>query len=205
MTSTKPDYLSAVLPLDEKPEKALDIASIKAAPDTPLDVEIGCGKGRFLAAQARLHPDRHYIGIERQLKRVRSTSKKIVRAELSNAHVLRTEAFFAIERLFPPGSISICYILFPDPWPKRRHHRRRLFSPTFMDAIHTALTPDGEIQFATDHADYFEAATKLLKADERFEETAALQPSEEQRTGFELIFLEQGLTINRFAVRKLPC
>ena len=125
------------------------------AESRPTEVDIGCGKGGFLlwAAQTRL--DRNFIGVERLLLRLRGVDKKIRRLGLANARLIRIEASYLIAKLIPESSVSAYHIYFPDPWPKRRHHRRRLFSPAFVGDLRRTLQPGGVVNVATDQENYF--------------------------------------------------
>ena len=98
----------------------------------PLEIDLGCGDGSFLAALARESPEKNFLGIERLLGRVRSACRRIERAGLTNARVMRFEISYAVEHLLPPGSVTAFYLLFPDPWPKRRHAPRRLVTESFL-------------------------------------------------------------------------
>jgi len=167
----------------------------------PLEIEIGCGKGRFLAARAARFPETQYLGIERMLSRVRRLDKKACRLNLDNIRVLRLEAFYTFYYLLPVHRVRTVYVFFPDPWPKRHHHNRRLFSPLFLDALWTRLEVGGTVQVATDHLDYFAVIRSTLAADPRFEEIPAMERSEEEQTDFERLFRGQGLPIGQCAFR----
>lgn len=168
----------------------------------PLEVEIGCGKGRFLAARACAHPSINFLGIDKLLKRLRKTDKKITRAGLTNVRLIKIDASYAFEKLLPESSVSALYIFFPDPWPKRRHHRRRLFSPEFMDSLCRVIVQGGNIYLATDHSEYSEWIRKLFVKDPRFAETPHFEPEEHERTEFETLFLAQGARIARLGFTK---
>lgn len=168
----------------------------------PLEVDVGCGKGRFLIARAQAHPATNFLGLDRLMKRLKLVDARIVRANLANVRLLHLDALYVVESLLPAAGVAAFYIFFPDPWPKRRHHRRRLFSPRFLDALDRALLPNGQVNVATDHADYFAEISKLLQRDPRFVEVPAFQTSEEERTHFELTFLKTGAPIFRLSVRK---
>jgi len=168
----------------------------------PLEVDVGCGKGRFLLARAQAHPSTNFLGLDRLMKRLKLVDARIVRANLSNVRLLHLDAVYVVESLLPAASVGAFYIFFPDPWPKRRHHRRRLFSPTFLDALDRTLLPDGQVNVATDHADYFAEISKLLQRDPRFVDAPAFQPAEHERTHFELTFMKAGAPIYRCSVRK---
>jgi tRNA (guanine-N7-)-methyltransferase len=168
-------------------------------PARPLEVDCGCGKGRFLLARATAHPEVQFLGIDRMLVRIRKLDKKVARAGLANVRLLRLEAFYSLQHLLPPHRARTVYLYFPDPWPKRRHHRRRLFSPEFLDVLWSRLEPGGTVQVATDHLDYFAAIRKALLADSRFREVPHLVRGPDEQTDFELIFRGQGLPIGECA------
>ena len=111
--------------------------------EAPLEVDLGCGKGRFLTSRALACPGHNFVGVDRLLARLRKVDKKIARMDLENVRLLRIEVSYAVRYLLPPNSVSVYYIFFPDPWPKKRHHRRRLINPAFLDALHSTLTEDG--------------------------------------------------------------
>lgn len=126
----------------------------------PLEVEVGCGKGRFLTGRAAAHPDHDFLGIERMLGRVHSFDEKCRRLKISNAHVLRLEALYTFWYLLPAHGVQTVYVFFPDPWPKRKHHSHRLFGPLFLRALWKRLVVGGRIEFATDHEEYFRFVTE---------------------------------------------
>ncbi len=187
-----------VLDLDiNKPISPSEIFSRTA----PLEIDLGCGKGRFLSVHASRHPERNFIGIERKLKRVRKVEKKVNRLDLNNVRLVRIEAAYFVEHMLPDSCLDVLYIFYPDPWPKRRHNRRRLFSPQFMSSLIRVLTPDGIVHLATDHTDYFEQMTRLVAADDRFAEAEPYVPDDEERTEFETTFLKLGKKANRLSFK----
>jgi tRNA (guanine-N7-)-methyltransferase len=171
------------------------------APGAPLEVDVGAGKGRFLLARASANPDVSYLAIERMLGRVRKIDSKLTRHGLANVRIIRLEAFYALQFLLPPQRIRTVYIHFPDPWPKRRHHKRRLFSPEFLDMLHDRLEPGGTVQIATDHLDYFEAIRQAFARDARYRDVAPIPRRPEEQTDFELIFRGHGQPIGECAYR----
>jgi len=169
----------------------------------PLEVDVGCGKGRFLAVRAETEPDTLFMGIDRLLRRLRKVDRKLLRRGVTNTRLLRIEASYAVTRLLPDASVSVFYIFFPDPWPKKRHHRRRLFTPSFVDSLHRTLSPGGHIHAATDHVPYFDVILEIFSADSRFQPVPPYEPAtEEERTEFETIFVGQGLDIGRCSFEK---
>lgn len=121
----------------------------------PLEVDLGCGDGSFLVEMARQYPERDFVGTERLLGRVRKVCRKITRLRLENARVLRLESRYTVEWLLPAESVSRLHLLCPDPWPKLKHQRRRIFQPEFLESVRQALVPGGEFLFMTDHEEYF--------------------------------------------------
>jgi tRNA (guanine-N7-)-methyltransferase len=165
----------------------------------PLHVDLGCGDGSFLCALAQRMPDKNFLGIERLLNRVRTAARKA--AALDNVRLLRMESFYAVHYLLPPESVERFYLLFPDPWPKRRHHRRRIVTPDFLNSICAALRKEGSICVATDDADYYGKIKEIAQSDSGFEITDAdvdLPPSR-----FGLIFRQKGEAIHSLALRKV--
>jgi tRNA (guanine-N7-)-methyltransferase len=165
----------------------------------PLHVDVGCGEGSFLCALAQRLPDKNFLGIERLLGRIRSSARKA--ASLSNVRLLQMESSYAVRYLLPPGSVETFYLLFPDPWPKRRHHRRRIVTPEFLHSVHIALEKNGLICIATDHLDYFRKIEEIARATSGFE--IAELDVELPPSGFELIFRQKGAPIHWLALRKV--
>ncbi len=163
----------------------------------PLEIDIGSGKGRFLLARAAAYPDVNFIGIERQQRRVEKVASKAARAGLANIRLLNTEIRFALELLLPDRAVRTFYIFYPDPWPKRRHHPRRLINADFVRLLHRKLQPHGHVHFATDHLDYFAAAAPLFEASPLFARCTTFMPTPGEQTDFELLFAAQGKLANR--------
>ncbi|MBL7076517.1 MAG: tRNA (guanosine(46)-N7)-methyltransferase TrmB [Kiritimatiellae bacterium] len=183
----------------------LSIDSIFPAPaeeTRSLAVDVGCGKGRYLVAVAQKHPEMNFLGIDRMRSRMVKLGRKLTRAGLDHVRLIQVEASYAIRHLLPENSVSVFTVFFPDPWPKRRHHRRRLFRPAFLDDLDRAMKPGAQIHIATDHLDYFESVVPLFEADSRFDSIPAYEPTEDERTEFEHIFAGQGKPIGRASFAK---
>lgn len=173
------------------PEQWLNPINFAASfdhPENPLEIDLGCGKGRFLLARARKFPEMNILGIDRMLNRIKRINRKALRANLLNLRVLRLDGYYTVTYLVPPQSVDTYYIFYPDPWPKGKHHHNRIFNELFMDAIARTLKPGGKIHASTDHLPYFEQIYKLIKDDNRFEETETFVPAEDEVSDFELIF-----------------
>ena len=168
----------------------------------PIEVDLGCGDGSFLAAIAGENPDNNFLGIERLRGRVRTASLKIERNALTNARVLQFEISPALEQLLPPNSVSAFHLMFPDPWPKRRHAPRRLVNENFLASVHRALISNGILRIATDETEYFRQITRLVSISPFF----AVIPDvlrTRAMSKFEKRFTEEGVEIHRLALRKL--
>jgi tRNA (guanine-N7-)-methyltransferase len=167
-----------------------------------LEVDVGCGRGRFLLAHASNHPDTNFLGIDRVLLRLRKIDRRACQAGLANIRLIQGDAIRVIEDTLPPLSVSVFYIFFPDPWPKRRHHCHRLISKTFIERIYTTLLESGVIHLCTDHDDYFLVMRKLFMADARFSEVPPFIPPTEEETDFEILFKNQDRTAKRCSFMK---
>ncbi len=122
----------------------------------PVELEIGSGKGTFLTEQAKARPDVNFFGIEWANWFWRYASDRLRRSNCTNARTVRAEANFFLTEHVPADSISVLHIYFPDPWPKKRHHKRRLIQDKFLDLAWRVLIPNGRLQIVTDHQNYFE-------------------------------------------------
>jgi tRNA (guanine-N7-)-methyltransferase len=165
----------------------------------PLHVDLGCGDGSFLCALAQRLPEKNFLGVERLLGRIRTSSRKA--AGLSNVRLLQMESSYAVRYLLFSESVETFYLLFPDPWPKRRHHGRRIVTPDFLNSVHGAIQENGVIYIATDHRDYFR----------KIKETAESTPGfaiddvdvDLPQSRFWLIFARKSATIYWLALRKV--
>lgn len=120
--------------------------------------EFGSGHGHFLVAYAQAHPDSVCVGVDLERDRVERATRKQVRAKLPRLHFLQADARLFLESLPPETVFSRLFILFPDPWPKKRHHKNRLIQSSFLDEIRRRSSETTRIFFRTDHEPYFEAA-----------------------------------------------
>ena len=191
---------AAVEYVAKSPTSELELDKVFSRP-APLEVDLGCGDGAFLAALARENPAHNFLGIERLLGRVRSVCRKAARLDLKNARIMRMESNYAVTHLLPPGSVTTFHLLFPDPWPKRRHHRRRAFTSEFLAAIHRALITGGLFHVATDHADYFQQIERILAATDLF--FISREHHHFPPTTFEQKYIARGLSIHRLLLRKV--
>jgi tRNA (guanine-N7-)-methyltransferase len=165
--------------------------------DQPIEIDLGCGRGSFLLWAAMTYPTRNFLGVDRLLRRLRRADRKAVRGSLNNVRLVRLEAMYLVSKLIPDGSVSAYHILFPDPWPKRRHHARRLISADFLVDMHRTMTPDGAVNSATDHKEYFEWIQRAFEGSARFTEVDPVVLPPEAQTDFEKEFVAAGKPVYR--------
>jgi tRNA (guanine-N7-)-methyltransferase len=122
----------------------------------PLILEIGSGMGETTAAIAKAHPEADFIAVEVHGPGVGSLLNRIEKEKLSNIRIVRHDAVEVLERMVPDGALAAIHLFFPDPWPKKRHHKRRLVQPSFVLLIKEKLSAGGIVHLATDWPDYAE-------------------------------------------------
>ena len=176
----------------------LNLAELFSKPQ-PLEIELGCGDASFLVDYAQRHPERNFIGIERLLGRLRKLDRKGRRVGLTNLRGVRIESSYFLEYLLPPRSASVLHVYFPDPWPKKKHHKHRLINPHFADTAHNALPPGGVVYLRTDDRDYFEQMTGVFGANPGFEKVETPGELSGLLTDFEREFQERGIKTLRAA------
>ena len=174
----------------------------------PVHVEIGSGRGTFLVNQAQSQPQVNFIGVERASKYYRHAVDRIGRWKLENVKIIRIDAAEFLANFVPADSVECFHIYFPDPWPKKRHHKRRFFNAENLEQLLRCLKAGGTIRVATDHADYFEQIQQVMAAKKgRLEEveffpTAGAEAGEWAGTNFERKYLKEQREIYAIALRK---
>lgn len=168
----------------------------------PVELDVGCGRGMFLFNASTTQPERNFLGIELDFTEGRRGAKRLVKRNQPNARVIGGDANYLLDRIIRPASVSAVQVYFPDPWWKRKHRRRRLFTDLFADRVARVLAPAGMLHVWTDVADYFEIVQALLKHHPLFIELPA--PSErppehhlDYQTSFERTRRQAGLPIHR--------
>jgi tRNA (guanine-N7-)-methyltransferase len=130
----------------------------------PFVWEVGCGHGHFLAAYAAAHPQCLCVGIDISSDRVTRANRKRERARLANLHFVLADADDFLAVMPRKSRFSAIYILFPDPWPKRRHHKNRILRPEFLTTAAAAAAKGTHLFFRTDHEEYFRDAGAAIRA-----------------------------------------
>jgi tRNA (guanine-N7-)-methyltransferase len=142
--------------------KPIDFAALFGNAN-PVELEIGMGKGTFLTEQAKARPDVNFFGIEWARWFWRYASDRLRRSGAANARTIRAEASFFLREFVADHALAVVHIYFPDPWPKARHHKRRLIQPPFVKELQRVLIPGGRVQIVTDHKDYFEQIEQAVR------------------------------------------
>jgi len=133
----------------------IDPRSWFAHPERRFEIEIGSGKGTFLLQQAEVSPETNYLGIEWAGEFYAYAADRIRRRGLTNVRMLRADATEFLRWRVPDGVASVIHLYFSDPWPKSRHHKRRVVQDRFLAEAHRVLAPGGELRVVTDHDDYW--------------------------------------------------
>jgi tRNA (guanine-N7-)-methyltransferase len=166
----------------------------------PVELELGFGRARFLIESARAHPERDFLGVERSRKWYREGLERIRQAAPGNLRVCHAEALDFLTRRVPDGSLEALHVYHPDPWPKKRHHKRRLISAGFLDQAARVLAPGGHLRITTDHEAYRAAIARLLA------EQSALAgrewDGEDPDTHFAAKYRAAGRAIHRFCAQR---
>lgn len=131
-------------------------------PTAAIVLEIGSAHGHFLVRYAGEHPQRLCVGVDMRGERVERAKRKADRAKLPNCHFIRAEARELIECLPPGITFAEVWVLFPDPWPKKRHHKNRLLQPEFFEFLAQRTAPGARLYFRTDYAEYFHEVAAFL-------------------------------------------
>ena len=175
----------------------------------PIHIEIGTGKGGFLLNEAKIRPDVNFLGIEWARRYYRYAVDRIGRWGVKNVRIIRTDAVFFLTDFVPDNSVDCFHIYFPDPWPKKRHHKRRFFCTNNLKQLLRGLKTGGQLKIATDHAEYFEVIKGLITAESNtleeieFIPTAGAEIGEWVGTNFERKYLKQNIPIYTLALRKI--
>jgi tRNA (guanine-N7-)-methyltransferase len=169
----------------------------------PVEVEIGTGKGTFLMARASARPEANFLGIEWARAYALYSADRFRRAGLTNVKMLRTDAGVFFRKCIPTASLWRVHIYFPDPWPKKRHHRRRLLQDSFVDELRRVLKPGGQVLVVTDHRGYFEQISRVFTGAPRLAVVPFPQMADEDGhvvgTNFEKKYIAQGRPFYKLA------
>jgi len=169
----------------------------------PVVLEIGFGRADLILELARSQPERCFLGVEVSRKRVEKSARRVIGAGLTNVKLVHAPAEYLLERVLPEASIAECWINCPDPWPKKRHHRRRLVTPEFTLGMARVMVPDAVLHISTDHAGYSEWMHEVMAKAPGFRNLhapAAMSMCRPQRpeTAYEAEWIAEGREIVYF-------
>jgi len=168
-------------------------------------LEIGCGMGETTAAIAAAHPETDFLGIEVHTPGVGSLLKLIDEGGLTNLRVIQHDAVEVLREMIAPASLDGAHIFFPDPWPKKRHHKRRLVQTDFVALLASRLKAGGYVHLATDWEEYAGQMLAVLSAEPELENTAegyAPRPAYRPQTKFETRGLKLGHGVRDVVFKK---
>ena len=181
----------------------LDLAGIFGR-EAPLVVEIGSGNGEAVAALAAGRPECNVLAFEVWRPGVASTFLELERAGVDNVRLLSVDAVWCLGNLFGPGSLTELWTFFPDPWPKHRHHKRRLVTPEFASLAASRLASGACWRLATDWPDYAEQIASVLGAEPQLEGGPTERWADRPETKFERRGVAEGRPIQDFTYRRRP-
>jgi tRNA (guanine-N7-)-methyltransferase len=190
-----------------EPARPIDWAELYGNAN-PVEIEVGFGKGLFLVTSGEANPDRNYFGIEIVRKYQLYAASRIAGRKLSNVKTCCADAKIVLRRFVPPGSVAAIHVFFPDPWWKKRHKKRLLFTSEFAELVLGALVVGGRLHFVTDVADYFEwvmGTMAAVPAFRRLPTPAENAPTHgmDYLTNFERKFRQEGRPIHRSLFEKV--
>ncbi|MBM79993.1 MAG: tRNA (guanosine(46)-N7)-methyltransferase TrmB [Planctomycetaceae bacterium] len=170
--------------------------------DQPIELDVGCGRGLFLFTASTTRLDTNFVGIELDYREGRRAAKRLAKLEQPNGRVLGGDAREALGKMIEPASVSAVHFYFPDPWWKKKHKRRRLFTDQFANMIARVLKPGGHLHSWTDVEDYFGVIQALMDHHADF---VTLDPPDERdpehdmdyQTSFERKKRKEGFPIYR--------
>ena len=183
----------------EQEARPLDFEKIFGNPH-PVELEIGIGKGLYLMGAAQHLPSHNFIGIEVQRKYLNIARRRVEKRAIENARFVCAEAHGFLEERIPDERLATVHIYFPDPWPKKRHHKRRLIQAGFIDLVYRKLQPGGFLLIATDHAGYWAWICEVLESQTLLQPCGRLPappPGFEGLTNYEIKYKREGRDIYR--------
>ncbi len=199
------------------PDRRLSVEEVREkgwpavfAPDVadplPLVVELGFGRGEFLRHLAAEAPEQAHVGVELSFKRVLKMARRIAREDPGNVRLVCAPAEQVVREVLAPASVRTLWVNFPDPWPKKRHHKHRLLQPPLVAQLARRLVPGGALEIATDHADYAEAIDAALRGERELQNTLGVPFRRDVpgrlHTAYELEWRAEGRPLHFWSYRR---
>jgi tRNA (guanine-N7-)-methyltransferase len=180
--------------------------------DRPVELEVGVGKGRFILLAAVARPEVNFLGVERARRFFAQAVERVGKRALTNVRLVWADATTLLAERIPDRSLAGCHVYFPDPWPKKRHHKRRFIRPETLTELARVLRPEALLRVVTDHPEYALLIREVVAADENFVDAGADAALWELPgmgdyttlgvTNFEIKYRREGRPIHRFAWRR---
>ncbi len=188
-------------------QEKLSLANIFPASSSPTELEIGCGKGEFIAHKSKVEKNVNFLGIETKQKRIVSIIQKLDLVANDNVKLLRLFLDQDTTKILPSACFQKIYINYPDPWPKTKHHKNRLINEQFIQLISDLLAKKGVLQIITDDQNYALQIAETLASEKKLKKVTAKEQerllANRQSTYFETLKLEQGFAPNFFLYQKI--
>ena len=170
--------------------------------DQPVQLDIGCGRGLFTFTASEQHPETNYLGLEIDYREGRRGAMRLLKRKQANARIVGGDCNVVLAKMIKPGSVEAAHIYFPDPWWKKRHHKRRLFTSEFVDLLARVVESGGHVHSWSDVAEYFEIIQQLMDDHPEFETQTPPDEREPEndmdyQTSFERKKRQLGLPIYR--------
>ncbi len=202
MPHRDPAELASVLETEDLLERGL----VACAGQVRVVLDIGFGRGELLIELASAQQDTAFMGVEISRKRVEKVARRIARVELKNVRVMHSTAEHVVERVLPVKSLAECWINCPDPWPKKRHFKRRLIQSEFIERLRQRMVPQAVLHLATDHPGYAEWMHDVMSKAPGWENLHAPAPWSDTRppriaTAYETEWLAEGRCMAYFEYR----
>ncbi|MCP4007071.1 MAG: tRNA (guanosine(46)-N7)-methyltransferase TrmB [bacterium] len=188
-------------------EELIQLGLEKCLGPPPYVLEIGFGRAELILDLAEKNPDRSFLGVEVSRKRVVKAGRRAEKRGIANVRLLNAPAEFVLDRVLPQASIHECWINCPDPWPKKRHYKRRLIQAPFVERLVHALAPGAILHLCTDHENYAGWIDDVLREQSGLENLHEPLPwsanrPERNPTAYELEWLAEGRVIVYFEYRR---
>lgn len=177
--------------------------------ENPVELDIGCGRGLFTFNAASQNPDVNYLGLEIDYREGRRAAQRLLKREMPNARIIGGDCKVVLTRLIARHSVRAAHVYYPDPWWKKRHHKRRLFTAEFTDMLADVVEPSGHVHSWSDVAEYFDIIKDLMDSHPEF--LACAPPAEhdpqhdlDYQTSFDRKKRKLGLPIYRGLWQRKP-
>jgi tRNA (guanine-N7-)-methyltransferase len=168
-----------------------------------IEIEVGCGKGTFMLAYCERHPELPFLALEKEAEIAYQAAERLSRrSQLQHARVVLGDAFIFLRDFLPDSCTQAVHVYFPDPWPKKRHHKHRIMRAEFLEQVRRVAIPEAVLYFGTDHEDYNRETQELFSATPWLEMlNPNAEPTEGIQTNFEIKYRKVGKPVYRCVLK----